>query len=223
MSAAGSLAAHRAELSRELRRLLDGLGFSYVALLRDQFDGSESPDDGPALLCLVAAETFGGEAERALPAATSLALVGGMASIFLTIAEQPGADNAGDLIETWGMPRSLNGADACFALAQRILLSSDLADETMLVALELLDGANRRLSEQLHVLYESAGSAAGPRALAALVPAAVALGALLGGSDAALVRRIAALPAIDAELLRQAGVPDSVGASLLAALAEVMP
>ena len=97
------------------------------------------------------------------------------------------------LSTAWGMPRSLNAGDAFFAMAQESVLAApaELTAADRLQATRILDGGSRDLLDALFAANGNADPVAiGQRAL---LPAAMALGALLGGADAGASQRLAEL------------------------------
>jgi hypothetical protein len=138
----------------------------------------------PGLLCLFTADAIAGRHEAALPAATALALLSTMVDVFGAIGETAEADG---LVHTWGMPRTLNAGDACFALAQETLLKAHGLDaERRLKAISLLDDAARAVSESMHERATQKGSAG----RAAIISAAMALGALSAGAAQSTIDNI---------------------------------
>jgi hypothetical protein len=217
------LLSYRPLLLQDLRRVVDAVTLGHGAVLRqhaltNEGEGSEEPALMPALLCLFTCEVLGGRPEDALPAATSLAFLTRMADVFDAIA---GADAGtdGTLIRSWGMPRSLNGGDAFFALAQASLLDSrrgGLDPERRFAAMGVLDQATRALSEKLYSRSDDGGG---------LFTAALALGALSAGTDrsvvAALMRFGASMDAGAAEPHWLGELPEATRKSLTEAAKSV--
>ncbi|MPZ48677.1 MAG: hypothetical protein GEU75_05080 [Dehalococcoidia bacterium] len=196
-------AAHRPLLVEELRRAVDGVSLHNGAVLRQQVSSGSESDAGllPGLLCLLTAEALSGRAESALPAATALTLLTTMAEVFGTISV---ASNDEGLIHSWGMPRTLNAGDACFALAQETLLKAHSLDAgRRLKATGLLDRAARATSDSL---FERASANATSVSRAELLSAAMALGALSAGANDQTVEQMGAY-----------------GRSLLSGRGEVLP
>jgi hypothetical protein len=166
-------------LEEGVARALSDLHFSQVEPLRDQLSASEPSANLAAMVCLRTAQAVRGTPEVAEPAATALAMVSQMGLVFTSL------DTRGRLSTTWGMPRTLNAGDAFFAIAQRVLLSSqnEITATRRMAALRLLDKTTRALAEALHAAGDMQATASMTQR--ALLPAAVSLGALLGGADEA--------------------------------------
>jgi hypothetical protein len=166
-----------------IRRAVEGHGGTHAELLREQVARSAG-DHSAALLCLLGASACGASPEQALPAAKALALLAEMENTFDSIA----AEEAGGLVEIWGMPRTLNAGDAFFNLAQAAFLEAVDAIEAPRhrAAFALYDIACRGFSESL--------ADAGPDEAARrqVLAAALALGALLVGAPPAVIDELAA-------------------------------
>jgi geranylgeranyl pyrophosphate synthase len=193
------LATYRAVVAEDIARLLAGVKFSHVEVLKQQLSlashqkGHGQAAFGAAPLCLLTAEVLGGVVAQALPLATSLALLETMAAVFEDVAASE--DETGDgLVATWGMPRSLNAADALFALAQQSFLRAD--EFRLEAASSALTSAARSLCQDL---------CAGRVDTSRLLPLAIAFGEIAAarsletvpGPDEAvdgLPARIRALP-----------------------------
>jgi hypothetical protein len=169
--------AYRSLLHHALDSALDEIGFSHGELVREQVGAAVAEESElPALLCLRVAEAVGGDASAALPAATALALLTEMSRVLLSL------DSAPSLSTAWGMPRALNAGDAFFAAAQDALLSTseEITAERQIAAVRILDAACRDFLEALSASAEAADS---PKPVRTLYPAAVALGAIVGGAS----------------------------------------
>jgi hypothetical protein len=173
-NSANPLTSHRDELKAALKASADGVGYTYVAPIREQISALE--DDGaillPGELCLAVAEAYGANAASAMPAAIALSLLGAMGRIYDDIA----AEGAGPLERVWGLPRTLNTLDAFFALAQSRFLDAvtALPERFRREAVKLLDEACHHLSIDLH---EGAGRKE------TLLSAAATLGGMFADAD----------------------------------------
>ena len=173
---------YRRALKESMQRAVDRLDAGHAALVRQQLN-LEQPVENllPALVCLRTADSLSGDADLAIAPATSLALLVEMASVFMNL-DAP--DDVAQLSASWGLPRSLNAADALFAMAQEVLLSSDeISVERRLQAVEILDEASRAFVTAIHEAGANTqeGLAAWGRAL---YPAAVRLAAVFAGKSA---------------------------------------
>lgn len=196
-------AGHRTLLHEAISSRLDDARFKSGELAREQIEASEPGSyDAAALACLAAAEAVGGSPDAALPGAVAIAFMSQMALVFTGLENSGGAAS---LSTAWGMPRSLNAGDAMFALAQSSLLSvsDELRAEVRLRATGILDLAAREMVDALFAANEDESDTVAI-AQAALLPQAMALGALLGDGDeaaceclATLGRQWALLPAED--------------------------
>ena len=170
---------------------LEGASFSSAQLVREQLEASDPGDyEAAAFASLAAAEAVGGAYEAALPGAVAMALLSQMALVFTGMENSGGAAS---LSTAWGMPRSLNAGDAFFAMAQESVLAApaELTAADRLQATRILDGGSRDLLDALFAANGNADPVA--IGLRALLPAAMALGALLGGADAGASQRLAEL------------------------------
>jgi geranylgeranyl pyrophosphate synthase len=168
-------------LSEAVRHAIDAVRFSHAELLREQIEAGGLEDDLAALLCLRLAEAAGAKPEAALRPATSLALLSQMARLFLSLEARGGAAS---LSTAWGMPRALNAGDAFYALAQEALLAPDdeVTPAQRLRAVDVLNGASRRLAEALHGAPEGKQLEAGQQALCV---AAASLAGIYADADEA--------------------------------------
>jgi hypothetical protein len=183
--------AGRSELLHEaIGRSLDAIEFSHGQLMREQVEASDPAAYEPAALaCLAAAEAAGGTARAALPGAVSIALMSQMALVFMGLENSGGVAS---LSTAWGMPRSLNAGDAMFAVAQDSLLAAvdELTAEERLQATRILDGGARTMVDALFDAPEGDVASVSQRAL---LPAAMALGGLLGGANPKTRERLRSL------------------------------
>ncbi len=183
---ADPFAPYRPQLKAALSRTVDGVSLSHAALLKDALAAVEADATAPqpALLCLLTAEALGARPGDALPAATALALLAAMGSVFESIARD---QTEGPLARS-GMPRTLNAGDGFFALAQTSLLALEGTAERRLEATRLLDETARAYLEALNTRWDEAPS---DGSYAALLAGACALGALVAGGDDATRARLA--------------------------------
>ena len=209
-------AEFRPLLADSLRRTLERPDLSHFALLREQTRTGPARDL-PGLLCLLGAASCGAPAERALPAATALALLGEMERVFEAIA-----DEATEGLEAqWGMPRALNAGDAFFNQAQAAVLpaAGGLDADGRRALFALYDSACRAFSETL------AGTGDAREARRGILAVALCLGALAGGLsiDArsrleAAVREMDGAATEGAARFAAAGLPDEESRRLAAAM-----
>jgi hypothetical protein len=165
-----------------------GLEFSHSQLLGQRVSSLMAHDAQaafvPALLCAYTAEAMGAPTDIALVAATAVALAEASACVVDDlVAAGSGSDlDPRGLIEQWGEPRTLNAADAFFALAHEALVRLHDrgfdAGRVMAIADEFNEGCRawaeesdaRFSAEVLHTQHPSY----------ALLTAAVRIGALVG-------------------------------------------
>jgi hypothetical protein len=183
--------AHQRELLQEaIAGFLAALPPGSGELVRAQFEATDPSDyDAAALACLSAAEAVDASPIAAREGAVAMALLAQMGLLFSGLE----ADSLAPSLSTaWGMPRTLNAGDAMFALAQDTILDarSELTPANRLTAASLIDQGGRDLIDALH---DAGGRESGSFGWRALLPAALALGALLGGADAGLRERFAEL------------------------------
>lgn len=169
-------------------------------------DASFRPTEGRTgkrlrpLLCLLAAEAVGGVWERALPAAAAVELVHNFSLIHDDIEDRSSLRRGRPTVwNLWGVPQALNAGDALFTLARSALLRLrryGFPAETILEAIAVLDRAVLRLCEGQYLdlsfegrldVDEAAYMEMIAAKTAALLEAALELGALLGGGDAATI------------------------------------
>lgn len=167
-------------------------------------DASFRPTEGRVgkrlrpFLCLLAADAAGGEWGRVLPAAAAVELVHNFSLIHDDIEDRsPLRRGRPTVWNLWGVPQALNAGDALFTLARSALLRLrryGFPAETVLEAIALLDRAVLRLCEGQYLDLSFEGRLDVDEAAylemieaktAALLEAALELGALLGGGDAA--------------------------------------
>ena len=196
------VARYRPAVERGLREAVDAAPPGFGALVREHFgwDDDAAASSGKLLrpvMCLLVAEALGGDAEPAPPAAVAVELVHNFSLIHDDIEDQSDTRHGRPTLwRTAGLPLALNAGDGLFALARRTLLNLALPPERVLLAVRLLDDACIALCEGQHLdltfearrsitLAEYEAMVAGKTA--ALLGAAMALGALAAGADAAAV------------------------------------
>jgi geranylgeranyl pyrophosphate synthase len=179
----------RAPLHAAINDTIAGLEFSHSQLLGQQISMLMTHDGEqafiPALLCAYTAETMGTPAELALTAATALALLEASAFVVddLVIAGSGADEDGRGLIGTWGVPRTLNAADAFFALAHEALVQlqdKGLEARFVLAVADELNEACRAWAEESDARF-SAEVLHTQHPSYALLAAAVRIGALQGG------------------------------------------
>jgi geranylgeranyl diphosphate synthase type I len=198
---ASVLRRYRPAVERGLRDAVDAAPAGFGALVREHFgwdDAAASP--GKLLrpvMCLLVAEALGAPAERALPAAVGIELVHNFTLIHDDIEDHSDIRHGRPALwRTAGLPLALNAGDGLFALARRTLLALELPPDRVLRAARLLDDACIALCEGQHLdlssearpsitLAEYEAMVAGKTA--ALLAAAMALGALAAGAGDAAV------------------------------------
>lgn len=149
------------------------------------------------LLCLLACEAVGGDWQRALPAAAALELVHNFALIHDDIEDDsPERRHRTTVWTVWGLAQGVNTGDAMWALARMAparLRSLGYDADTCLRVCETLDATCLELctGQYLDISFETVPSISPDEYLrmvagktAALLAAAPAIGALLGGADA---------------------------------------
>lgn len=169
-------ARHRGEIAAYLTGFLTGRAPEHTDLVRvglglAETDAAEHEALDHAALALRTAEAMGSTAEQALPAAAALELVRSAFVLRAAIAAEEEAGRfAAEVWQPWGMPRTLNAADAMVSLAHLLVLELGASS---LRAAGLLDDGLLALTEAMH------GEPAGAGAV--LAHLAVALGAVSAG------------------------------------------
>jgi geranylgeranyl diphosphate synthase type I len=194
---------YRPAIIGELRSSLEGRNVTPYTLMRYHLgweDRQGRPIEGrsgkllrPAL-CLLCCEAVGGDARRALPAASALELLHNFSLIHDDVEDASLQRHGRETLwSLWGEAQAINVGDGMFALAHRTLLRlSDrgYTDEQVLQATRILDSASLRLCEgqQRDLEYAEERIIAREDYLsmiegktAALLAASGGLGALLGG------------------------------------------
>ena len=207
--AQAALARYRPPIEQGLRDALNRPGVEHVRFLRYHFgweDADGRPLDAPAgkllrpALCMLACEAVGGSPEAALPTAVALELLHNFTLIHDDIEDA--SDTRHGRPTLWkvaGIPQAINAGDGLFVLAHialRGLREAGIAAERVLEAQRILDDASVTLCEGQFLDLGFEEESIVPRTAyermiagksAALIGAAMALGALAGGADAGTV------------------------------------
>jgi hypothetical protein len=184
---------HRDEVRRYLSRTLDSRPLQHTPLVRAGLGMAEGTTTDESRLdyaafALAISEAFGHDARGALPAAAAVAFVTAAVGIREDLKLEEASGSMTSHWRRWGMPRTLNAADAMISLAHLSVL--DLGTDRGLAAARLLDEATLLLSEALYESGQGAGdTSSGLLALAAGL-AAIASGSSEAGE--ALWQRLAA-------------------------------
>ena len=146
-------------------------------------------------LCLLSCEAVGGQRRQALPAAAAIELIHNFTLIHDDIEDASHSRHGRDTVwRVWGEAQAINAGDGMFALAHLALLrllEEGVAASQVLEAAQLLDEATLALCEGQHLDVEFEGRldvtcddylAMVSGKTAALMGAATAMGALLGGA-----------------------------------------
>jgi geranylgeranyl diphosphate synthase, type I len=147
-------------------------------------------------LCLLSCEAVGGQRRQALPAAAAIELIHNFTLIHDDIEDASHSRHGRDTVwRVWGEARAINAGDGMFALAHLALhrlLEAGVAAPQVLEAARLLDEATLALCEGQHLDLEFEERPDVTRddyltmvcgKTAALMGAATAVGALLGGAS----------------------------------------
>lgn len=140
-------------------------------------------------LCLLACEASGGEAERAIPAASAVELVHNFSLVHDDVQDDDRLRHGRDTVwAVWGKPQAINAGDALLALAHLSL--TEMAGESLFAAsrllnertLEMVEGQVMDIAfeEQSGISLESYLEMIS-RKTGALFDAALALGAVAAG------------------------------------------
>jgi len=147
-------------------------------------------------LCLLSCEAAGGQRRQAVPAAAAIELIHNFTLIHDDIEDASHSRHGRDTVwRVWGEAQAINAGDGMFALAHLALhrlLEAGVAAPQVLEAARLLDGATLALCEGQHLDLEFEERldvtcddyltmVSGKTA--ALMGAATAVGALLGGAS----------------------------------------
>ncbi|MHB1293608.1 MAG: polyprenyl synthetase family protein [Anaerolineae bacterium] len=157
------------------------------------------------LLCVLACEAVGGDWRRALPAAAALELVHNFSLIHDDIEDDSSERRHRTTVWTvWGLAQGVNTGDAMWALARMApsrLRARGYDADTCLRVCEILDATCLELctGQYLDISFEAVPSVSTAEYLrmvagktAALLAAAPAIGATLGGADGAAVESMRA-------------------------------
>jgi geranylgeranyl pyrophosphate synthase len=179
----------RAHLLAALNDAIAGLEFSHSQLLGQRMSSLSGADADdaflPALLCSLTAEALGAPSDVALTAATALALVEATAYVVDDLVVAGSSSQSPGLIDHWGVPRTLNAADAFFALGHDVLIRVEHERFDAARVLELTDAFNDACRDWSEETNSRLGTAAGvsKHPSPALLSAAVRIGATIAGAD----------------------------------------
>jgi geranylgeranyl diphosphate synthase type I len=150
------------------------------------------------LLCLLASEAVGGPWQQALPAAAAVELVHNFTLIHDDVEDNSPLRRGRPAVwSQWGVSQAINAGDGLFTVGRLALFrlrGQGLPAEVILQAVEVLDRAILRICEGQYLdlsfegrldVDEAAYSEMIARKTAALVEAAMHLGALVGGGSPA--------------------------------------
>ncbi len=150
------------------------------------------------LLCLLSSEAVGGDWQQALPAAAAVELVHNFTLIHDDIEDHSSLRRGRPTVwSLWGVPQAINAGDGLFAVARLALFrlrDRGVPADTVLQAVEEMDRAILRICEGQYLdlsfegrldVDEVAYVEMIARKTAALLEAALYLGALVGGGPAA--------------------------------------
>jgi geranylgeranyl pyrophosphate synthase len=186
-----ALERHRAKAMAYLQGLDLRFGSVLQEIMRYAF---ESADPVCASLCLWSTETFGGDADAALPVAASIECLHRFAALHDEL-QTTGAsfEGSGTVAATWGLAQTLNAGDAFHAVALRLLAVDARHPERTLKAgvmltQTVLDRIDRRSHEAAR-LRRSTSAARDPLRAAAeatwtlMLSASLRAGAILAGAS----------------------------------------
>jgi geranylgeranyl diphosphate synthase type I len=236
------LSRYRKGVVEAMRAALDRPGVRHIELMRYHLgwrdaEGREMQPAGGKMirpaLCLLSCEAVGGDAARAMPAAAALELLHNFTLIHDDIEDESDTRHGRTTLwRTAGLAPALNAGDGMFVLAQRALLG--LADagvpaERVIDAARTLDDACVALCEGQHADIEferrpevtpTEYEAMIAGKTAALMGASMAVGAIAGGADAAVVdalgecgRRLGMAFQVQDDVLGIWGEPEVTGKS----------
>lgn len=195
------------ELEAEMRAVLAGgetataAHYGMMHYHMGWVDASFQPVTLPAgkrlrpLLCLMACEAVGGDAEQALPAAAALEILHNFSLVHDDIEDGDETRRHRPTVwKLWGAPQAINAGDAMFALAfaaMQRLPGRGVAPESTLAALRIFTETCVALTEGQHLdmSFEQRDRVTVDEYLrmiqgktAALIGASVAIGGLIGGA-----------------------------------------
>jgi geranylgeranyl diphosphate synthase type I len=203
------LSRYRDPVVAAMRAALDRPGVGHLRLMRyhlgweDAAGHAVAPAGGKMLrpaLCLLCCEAAGGDAARAMPAAAALELLHNFTLIHDDIEDSSDTRHGRETLwRVAGVPQAINAGDGMCVLAQRALLrmaDAGVEAERVLNAARTLDEACVALCEGQYAdigfetrdrvsLAEYVAMVDGKTA--SLIGAAMAIGAIAGGADAATV------------------------------------
>jgi hypothetical protein len=200
-------ADQRAHLYAAINDAIASLDFSHSQLLGQHMSSLSGPDADdaflPALTCVLTADALGAPSEAALTAATALAIVEATAYVVDDLVAAGSSGEAPGLIGHWGVPRTLNAADAFFALGNDVLIRIEgegFDAGRVLKLADVFNDACRDWSEETNARFGSApGISKHPSP--ALLHAAVRMAALIAGFEGDAVSVSTALTRNDAAML----------------------
>ncbi|MBX2999958.1 MAG: polyprenyl synthetase family protein [Caldilineaceae bacterium] len=148
------------------------------------------------LLCLMACEAVGGDAQQALPAATAIEMLHNFSLVHDDIEDgDEMRRHRRTMWNVWGVPQAINAGDGMFAIAYQAILGlpeRGVSAATTVAALgrftctciKLTEGQYLDLSfeDRLDVTVDEYLQMIGGKT-GALIAAALAIGALVGGAD----------------------------------------
>jgi geranylgeranyl diphosphate synthase type I len=150
------------------------------------------------IFCLLGCDAVGGNVEMAIPAAAALELLHNFSLVHDDIEDgDEQRRHRATLWKVWGVPQAINAGDGLFALsfaAIQRLEERGLSAEATLAALRVFTQMCVELTEGQHLdmLFEARDDVTVPEYLrmiqgktGALVGASVAIGAIVGGAEAA--------------------------------------
>jgi geranylgeranyl diphosphate synthase type I len=197
-------------IEAEMRSLLDnneGAVAAHYGMLRYhmgwanvRFDAELAPAGKRLrpIFCLLGCDAVGGNVEMAIPAAAALELLHNFSLVHDDIEDgDEQRRHRATLWKVWGVPQAINAGDGLFALsfaAIQRLEERGLSAEATLAALRVFTQMCVELTEGQHLdmLFEARDDVTVPEYLrmiqgktGALVGASVAIGAIVGGAEAA--------------------------------------
>lgn len=204
MQPPAALTRYRRALDDHLRSLVDRPEPRDLYSMLRYHLGWEDAEGRPAqstgkrlrpVLCLLACEAAGGEAERALPFASAVELVHNFSLVHDDVQDGDRLRHGRDTVwAVWGEPQAINAGDALLALARLSL--TEVTETSVIAASRLLDERTLEMVEGqvMDIAFEGetdvsldAYLAMISRKTGALFDASLALGALAAGASAEIV------------------------------------
>lgn len=206
----GVLDRHRDDVIAGMRAALDRPGNEHVRLMRYHLGWEDAAGDAtdagagkmlrPALL-LLCCEAVGGAAANAMPAAVAIELLHNFTLIHDDIEDASERRHGRETLwRVAGVPQAINAGDGLFVIAQRTLLDLPIESERVVEAARLLNDACVTLCEGQYAdigfetrerVSQAEYEAMIAGKTAALLGAAAAIGALVGGADRSGVQAFA--------------------------------